>query len=116
MTVGKRVWLSIVIGWGIKLIPLWLFILFENGVTGTIAAVANVDFVIAGLLAPKLGGIGLLGYDESGKAMYEGTPILIPLLFLGFLSGLIIYPIIIFVILTIWNRFRRNKSNNLTRA
>lgn len=116
MTVGKRIWFSFVIGWSIKLIPLSIYALFENQMTAVIAGIANVDFLIAGLLAPKLGGIGLLGYDENGKAMYEGTPILIPLLFIGFMSGLIIYPIIIFVILTIWDRFRRNKSNNLTRA
>lgn len=116
MSRKERFWYSFVIGWSIKLIPLAIHALFENQITVIFAGIANIDFVIAGLLAPKLGGIGLLGYNESGKPMYEGTPILIPILFVGFLSGLIIYPLIIFLILTIWQKFKITKSHNLTQS
>jgi hypothetical protein len=109
MNVGKKIWFSFVIGWGIKLIPLAVYALFENQITLVISVIANVDFLIAGLLAPKLGGLGLMGYSESGEPIYEGTPILPLLLGFGFFIGLLIYPIIIFLILTIWQKFKASK-------
>jgi hypothetical protein len=102
MTTGKRIWFSIVIGWSIKLVPLLIYALFSNQITGAIAAVANFDTVLGMLMAGK-------GprFPDGG---YEGTPIHIIFGLLGFLSGFVIYPIIIFAVMTLWQKFFSKKD------
>ncbi len=95
MSIKKRIWFSFVIGWTIKIIPLWIFILFENAVTARIAGIANVDAVIA-----------LMLISNASQATLAHIIVVV----VGFLSGLIIYPIIIFMILTIWQKLKGVKA------
>lgn len=53
----------------------------------------------------------LLGYKADGSPMYEGTPVHLVFGFVGYFAGFIIYPIAIFLIWTLVDRFRRKKNN-----
>lgn len=66
----------------------------------------NVSFFIA------LAGNGpLLGYDQQGNPMYEGTPVHVFFALFGFASGFLIYPIFVFLILTIVDKLYLTKKN-----
>lgn len=99
MTTGKRILLSIPIGW---LVAAILLVIALNIESRTIAAILmwNVYLFVA------LAGNGpLLGYDAQGNPMYEGTPVHAVFGLLGALSGFLIYPAIAFVVLSIVNQF-----------
>lgn len=112
MSRTKKLWLSIGIGWGIKLIPILLYyVFFESEIMAKIAAIANIDGAIGLILAGKG---PLLGYDQQGNPMYEGTPVHLVFAFLGFLSGFVIYPIIIYIAMTIFQKLK--ELNNLPKT
>ena len=109
MSVGKRILFSTIIGWIIAgIITLTAF----NVKNEIILAVLlwNVGFFVA------LAGNGpILGYDQQGNPMYEGTPVHIIFAIFGFASSFLIYPIIVFLILTIVNKLNPTKMEYINK-
>ncbi len=99
MTIGKRILLSITTGWLVA--GILILIAFSLG-SKKIAAILLWN---VGLFMILAGNGPLLGYDAQGNPMYEGTPVHLFFGFLGLLSGFLIYPLIVFLILSIANKF-----------
>jgi hypothetical protein len=49
----------------------------------------------------------LLGYDQHGEPMYEGTPVLLFVGFFGILLGIPIYAALGYAAMALWDRRRR---------
>lgn len=103
MSVEKRILLSIFAGWLIA--GALIFIAF-------IAASKKIAMILlwnVGLFVALAGNGPLLGYDAQGNPMYEGTPVHFVFGLLGILSGFLIYPMIVFVILSVAGNFYPKK-------
>jgi hypothetical protein len=106
MSLGAKFSLSIMIGWSIIIgwaIACFLLIISFSIENQQLTAILlwNVK-----LFAALAGNGPLLGYDAQGNPMYEGTPILIFFALIGVLSSFVIYPIILFLILTLINKVK----------
>ena len=55
----------------------------------------------------------LLGYAQDGTPMYEGTPVHMLFGFVGMFAGFVIYPVSIFIILSLTDRFRDNRTGKV---
>jgi hypothetical protein len=51
----------------------------------------------------------LLGHDAQGQPIYEGTPVIFFVLFIGILIGVPIYSCLSYFVMTRWERRRRNR-------
>lgn len=54
----------------------------------------------------------LLGHDTQENPMYEGTPVHLIFGLFGLASGFLIYPIFVFLLLTIVDKLYLSKKNN----
>ena len=104
MTLGSKINLSIFIGWLVAGILILTALNIENE---KISAIMLWNVAIIGALA---GNGPLLGYDAQGNPMYEGTPVHLIFAFLGLASSFLIYPIVVFLILTVINKHRLRKK------
>lgn len=103
MRLGLKIFLSIVIGWIVTIVLLKVGFNVEHKLLSAVL-LWNVKFFI--LLA---GNGPFLGYDTQGNPMYEGTPVHLFFALIGIVSGFIIYPTILFLILTLIYRIK-NKN------
>lgn len=108
MSIGNKIILSVIIGW-----------IFAGIITFTALNIENETIVAillwnVGLFVVLAGKGPLLGYDEQGNPMYEGTPVHIIFAIFGFVSSFLIYPIMVFLILTVINKIYPQKMNSIS--
>jgi hypothetical protein len=51
----------------------------------------------------------ILGYDEQGQPMYEGTPVMLFVFLIGIIMGVPIYSCLSYFVMNRWERRRRNR-------
>ena len=97
---------SIFIGWLGQILLLVPFFIFESKPPSGISNILGWNFL---LVRWWTGPQPLLGYDKNGQPMYEGTPADIFFFAFAVLIGLIVYPLIVFLIFSVID-WRRNKT------
>ncbi len=105
MTVGKRILLAIVCGCFFA--TLLLLIAFTIEMPDKLRGVLlwNVGVFV------RLAGNGpLLGYDEQGNPMYEGTPVHLIFGLIGVISTFPIYSVIFFIIFTVKDKLKEKRG------
>jgi hypothetical protein len=55
-------------------------------------------------------GAPIAGYHNDGSPIYEGTPIHLLFGFVGYFAGFIIYPVAIFLVLTLIDRLKQRNG------
>ena len=97
-SVGERILISIALG---SLLTVILLILGGNVQNAQISSILLWN---AHVVAGMAGQGPSLGNDAHGSPMHEGSPVIVFLWIFGILSGFVIYPVLIFIALTVWNR------------
>ena len=101
MSLGKRILLGIIFGCAFAAILLWSAFNLEMPTRVKNILLWNVSFFV------KLAGNGpLLGYDQQGNPMYEGTPVHILFYLIGIISTFPYYSIIFFLLVSIWSKLK----------
>jgi len=108
MSIGKRILLSIPLGWIIAIVLMLIAFNIEN------KDLAKILMWNLGLFMALAGNGPLLGYDAQGHPMYEGTPVHWLFALLGFASSFVIYPVLAFLALTVVKNFYSRKKTPLS--
>jgi hypothetical protein len=59
------------------------------------------------IMVSLVGSGPILGYDASGRPMYEGTPVHMLAAYLGLLLGIVVYTLIFYLLLNKRKQFRK---------
>lgn len=105
MSLGKRIFLGIIFGCAFAAILLFVFFNLETPPKVLKILLWNIFFIA------KLAGNGpILGYDNQGNPIYEGTSVHLLFGLIGMVSTFPYYSFIFFVFISIWDKLRSGKK------
>lgn len=109
MMEGLRFGRSVLFGWILQILLVMLLFALSSYDIEIPRAIGAVLYWNIALVFWLMGSPGIMFNDQSGKPVYEGTPADPIYFFAGVVLGLMIYPVIVYGILT-WDSRRRRKE------